>query len=188
MFPATCWSPTTPRISSPFKGPSARLPKFEEDAWKRGLFIRISSRSYCHLYLGEVDSWRELKEILQLLTPLETSNVHQHCAGGIRHICHMPGWWIMYFWRQKIHHQPSSLKSTSEVPDQPGVNRPKHQLVRLCCFPYLGGKRLLQTFSFSSNLLHILQEPDQFGCWEVGGQWQATPVGRVESVDIWALY
>ena len=31
--PITCWSPTTPKISRPFNGPLARLPKFEEDAW-----------------------------------------------------------------------------------------------------------------------------------------------------------
>ena len=30
----TCWSPTTPKISRPFKGPLAKLPKFEEEAWK----------------------------------------------------------------------------------------------------------------------------------------------------------
>ena len=43
-----------------------------------------------HLYFGQVDSRGKLKEILQLLTPLEAGNVHQHRARGICHICHVP--------------------------------------------------------------------------------------------------
>ena len=43
-----------------------------------------------HLDLGKVDASGKLEELPQLLTPLQALNVHQHRAGGVRHIRHVP--------------------------------------------------------------------------------------------------
>ena len=43
-----------------------------------------------HLDLGKVDSSGKLEEFSQLLTPLQALNVHQHRAGGVRHIRYVP--------------------------------------------------------------------------------------------------
>ena len=43
-----------------------------------------------HLDLGKVDASGKLEEFPQLLTPLQALNVHQHRAGGVRHIRYVP--------------------------------------------------------------------------------------------------
>ena len=43
-----------------------------------------------HLDLGKVDASGKLEEFSQLLTPLQALNIHQHRAGGVRHIRHVP--------------------------------------------------------------------------------------------------
>ena len=43
-----------------------------------------------HLDLGKVDASGKLEEFPQLLTPLQALDVHQHRAGGVRHIRHVP--------------------------------------------------------------------------------------------------
>ena len=43
-----------------------------------------------HLDLGKVDASGKLEELPQLLTPLQALNIHQHRAGGVCHIRHVP--------------------------------------------------------------------------------------------------